>query len=135
MGSRKDRISKAWETYLTDEILLDRLTLSPGIRYTSIEYQYNGKKRTVSDVLAGMGGTYQFDQHLLFAGVHQGHALPGYSAATKSLDEEKSLGFEIGSRGSLSSINYELAYFNTKIKDMIAVPSNGTGQGLSLIHI
>ena len=55
MGSKKDRISKAWETYLTDEILLDRLTLSPGIRYTSIEYQYNGKKRTVSDVLAGMG--------------------------------------------------------------------------------
>ena len=129
MGSKKDRISKAWETYLTDEILLDHLTLSPGIRYTSIEYQYNGKKRTVSDVLAGMGGTYQFDQHLFFAGVHQGHALPGYSAATKSLDEEKSLGFEIGSRGSLALVNYELAYFNTKIKDMIAVPSGATGQG------
>jgi Fe(3+) dicitrate transport protein len=129
MGSKKDRISKAWETYLTDEILLDRFTLSPGIRYTSVEYQYNDKKRSVSDVLAGMGGTYQFDQHLFFAGVHQGHALPGYSAATKSLDEEKSLGFEIGSRGSLSSINYELAYFNTKIKDMIAVPSGATGLG------
>ena len=126
-GTAKDRISKAWETYLTDEILLDRFTLSPGIRYTSVEYQYNGKKRSVRDVLAGMGGTYQFDQHLLFAGVHQGHALPGYSAATKNLDEEKSLGFEIGSRGSLFSINYELAYFNTKIKDMIAVPSLANG--------
>ena len=127
--STKDRISRAWETYLTDEILLDRLTLSPGIRYTSVEYQYNGKKRSVNDVLAGMGGTYDLDQHLLFAGVHQGHALPGYSAATKSLYEEKSLGFEIGSRGSLSSINYELAYFNTKIKDMIAVPSSANGLG------
>jgi len=128
-GSAKDRISEAWETYLTDEILLDRFTLSPGIRYTSVEYQYNDKKRSVRDVLGGMGGTYQFDQHLFFAGVHQGHALPGYSAATKNLDEEKSLGFEIGSRGSLSSINYELAYFNTKIKDMIAVPSLASGLG------
>jgi len=128
-GSKKDRISKAWETYLTDEILLDSLTLSPGIRYTSVEYDYNNSKRSVSDVLAGIGGTYDLGAHLLFAGVHQGHALPGYSAATNSLDEEKSLGFEIGSRGSLSSINYELAYFNTKIKDMIAVPSGATGQG------
>ena len=40
-------------------------------------------------------------EHLMFAGVHQGHALPGYSAATSNLEEEKSLGFEIGSRGSL----------------------------------
>ena len=128
-GTAKDRISKAWETYLTDEILLDRLTLSPGIRYTSVEYEYKGTKRSVSDVLGGIGGTYDLGAHLLFAGVHQGHALPGYSAATSNLEEEKSLGFEIGSRGSMSSVNYELAYFNTKIKDMIAVPSLASGLG------
>ena len=128
-GTAKDRISKAWETYLTDEILLDRLTLSPGIRYTSVEYEYKGRKRSVSDVLGGIGGTYDLGAHLLFAGVHQGHALPGYSAATSNLEEEKSLGFEIGSRGSMSSVNYELAYFNTKIKDMIAVPSLASGLG------
>jgi Fe(3+) dicitrate transport protein len=128
-GTAKDRISKAWETYLTDEILLDRLTLSPGIRYTSVEYEYKGTKRSVRDVLGGIGGTYDLGAHLLFAGVHQGHALPGYSAATSNLEEEKSLGFEIGSRGSMSSVNYELAYFNTKIKDMIAVPSLASGLG------
>ncbi len=129
MGSKKDRVSKAWETYLTDEILLDRFTVSPGLRYTSVEYEYNGAKRTVSDVLVGVGATYDFGEHLAFAGFHQGHALPGYSAATNNLEEEKSLGFEIGSRGSLASINYELAYFNTKIKDMIAVPSLASGLG------
>jgi Fe(3+) dicitrate transport protein len=128
-GTAKDRISRAWETYLTDEILLDRLTLSPGIRYTSVEYQYKGAQRSVYDLLAGLGGTYDLGEHLAFAGVHQGHALPGYSAATSNLEEEKSLGFEIGSRGSLSTINYELAYFSTKIKDMIAVPSLASGLG------
>ena len=34
--------------------------------------------------MAGIGGTYDLGAHLLFAGVHQGHALPGYSAATKA---------------------------------------------------
>jgi Fe(3+) dicitrate transport protein len=128
-GTAKDRISRAWETYLTDEILLDRLTLSPGIRYTSVEYQYKGAKRSVYDLLAGLGGTYDLGEHLAFAGVHQGHALPGYSAVTSNLEEEKSLGFEIGSRGLLSTVNYELAYFNTKIKEMIAVPSLASGLG------
>ena len=128
-GTAKDRISRAWETYLTDEILLDRLTLSPGIRYTSVEYQYKGPKGPVYDLLAGLGGTYDLGEHLAFAGVHQGHALPGYSAATSNFEEEKSLGFEFGSRGSMSSVNYEFAYFNTKINDMIAVPSLASGLG------
>lgn len=128
-GNAKDRVSRAWETYLTDEILLDRLTVSPGIRYTSVEYEYKGAKRSVNDILAGVGCTFDLGEHLAFAGIHQGHALPGYSAARSNLKQEKSLGFEIGSRGSLASFHYELAYFNTKIKDMIAVPSLASGLG------
>ena len=129
MNAKMDRISRVWESYLTDEISLDRFTLSPGIRYTIAEYEYNNKKRTISDVLLGVGITYDLDQHLLFAGVHQGHALPGYSAADGSLEEERSIGFELGSRGSLGYLNYELAYFHTSIKDMIAVPSLASGLG------
>jgi len=127
-GTGADRISKVWETYLTDEINFGALTLTPGIRYTSAEYEYKGVKGTVSDTLLGIGGSYEFDSHLLFAGIHQGHALPGYSGAS-GMEEEKSLGFEIGSRGSLSIFNYEVAYFNTSIEDMIAIPSVGSGLG------
>ena len=127
-GTGADRISKVWETYLTDEVNLGALTLTPGLRYTSAEYEYKNVKGTVSDTLFGVGGSYEFDSHLLFAGVHQGHALPGYSGAS-GMEEEKSLGFEIGSRGSLSIFNYEVAYFNTSIEDMIAIPSVGSGLG------
>lgn len=127
-GTGADRISKVWETYLTDEINLGALTLTPGLRYTSAEYEYKNVKGTVSDTLLGVGGSYEFDSHLLFAGIHQGHALPGYSGAS-GMEEEKSLGFEIGSRGSLSIFNYEVAYFNTSIEDMIAIPSVGSGLG------
>jgi Fe(3+) dicitrate transport protein len=134
-GSARDRISRVWETYLTDEISLDRFTLTPGIRYTSAEYEYNTRKGTVSDVLLGIGMTYELDDHLLFGGVHQGHALPGYSAAGGSLEEERSVGFELGSRGSIEFVNYELAYFHTSIKDMIAVPSLASGLGDSSRNI
>jgi Fe(3+) dicitrate transport protein len=127
-GTGADRISKVWETYLTDEINLGALKLTPGLRYTSAEYEYKNVKGTVSDTLLGVGGSYEFDSHLLFAGIHQGHALPGYSGAS-GMEEEKSLGFEIGSRGSLSIFNYEVAYFNTSIEDMIAIPSVGSGLG------
>jgi len=134
-GSAKDRISRAWEAYLTDEISLERFTLTPGIRYTSAEYEYNNKKGTVSDVLLGAGVTYELDDHLLFGGVHQGHALPGYNAADGSIEEERSIGFELGSRGSIEFVNYELAYFHTSIKDMIAVPSLASGLGDSSRNI
>jgi Fe(3+) dicitrate transport protein len=135
MNEKMDRISRVWETYLTDEISIDRLTFTPGIRYTSAEYEYNNKRGTVSDVLVGAGVTYELDDHLLFGGVHQGHALPGYSAAGGSLEEERSVGYELGSRGSIEFVNYELAYFHTSIKDMIAVPSLASGLGESSRNI
>ncbi len=135
MDAKMDRISRVWETYFTDEISIDRLTFTPGIRYTSAEYEYNNRKGTVSDVLLGVGMTYEFDDHLLFAGVHQGHALPGYNAADGSIEEERSIGFELGSRGSIEFVNYELAYFHTSIKDMIAVPSLASGLGDSSRNI
>ena len=134
-GSSKDRISRAWETYFTDEISMERFTFTPGIRYTNVEYDYNSRKGTVNDLLLGIGATYDLDQHLLFWGVHQGHALPGYHAADGSLEEERSLGFELGSRGSIEFVNYELAYFHTSIKDMIAVPSLASGLGDSSRNI
>jgi len=135
MNAKMDRISRVWETYLTDEISIDRLTFTPGIRYTSAEYEYNNRKGTVSDVLLGIGMTFELDGHLLFAGVHQGHALPGYNAADGSIEEERSIGFELGSRGSIEFVNYELAYFHTSIKDMIAVPSLASGLGDSSRNI
>jgi len=128
-GSGKDRISRVWETYLTDKISLDRVTFTPGIRFTNAEYEYKNRKSSVKDVLLGAGATYDLGDHLTFIGVHQGHALPGYHAADGSLEEERSLGFELGSRGSLNFINYELAYFHTSIKDMLAVPSLASGLG------
>ena len=66
-------------------------------------------------------------------GVHQ-VMISRYNGA-RGLEEEKSRGLEIGSRGSISEISYEIAYFRTKIKDMIAVPSLASGLGDNATNI
>jgi Fe(3+) dicitrate transport protein len=124
-GNKTNRDSKALEIYLIDEISFGALTVTPGIRYTDVDYDYNLGETSISDTLLGVAASYDLDSNLLFAGVHEGHSLPG---PTSSLSEETSLGFEIGvrSKGD-SSIFYEVAYFNTQFDDMIVYPSVGAG--------
>mgnify|MGYP003969698855 FL=1 len=120
-----DRDSKALEVYLIDEISLGALTLTPGIRYTNVDYEYNLGETSISDTLLGIAGSYDLGSNLLFAGVHEGHSLPG---PTSSLQEETSLGFEIGIRSKRDSpFFYEVAYFNTQFDNMIVYPSVGSG--------
>ena len=124
-GNKTNRDSKALEIYLIDEISFDALTITPGIRYTDVDYEYNLGETSISDTLLGVSASYDLGSNLLFAGVHEGHSLPG---PTSSLAEETSLGFEIGFRSKgESSIFYEVAYFNTQFKDMIIYPSVGAG--------
>jgi Fe(3+) dicitrate transport protein len=136
----------ALEIYLSDDINLGNLTVSPGIRYSSIDYTYNGANaRTLSDVLLGVGAVYAMsDTMSIFGGVHQGHSFPDAESASSYYDlgddnavggsgddadslgyrnEEKSLNFELGIRGNLSKVYYELAYFNTSLEDMLALKS------------
>jgi Fe(3+) dicitrate transport protein len=132
--------SDALEIYLLDEFSLGALTLTPGIRYTSVDYFTHGggvylesdgtnvhTDTSLSTTLLGIGATYELGSNILFAGVHQGQALPG--PKTKGLkNEETSLGFEIGLRNNEeSSFAYQVAYFNTAFEDMFVYPSSGSG--------
>jgi Fe(3+) dicitrate transport protein len=126
--------AEALEVYLSDDINLGNLTVSPGIRYSSIDYTYSGANaRTLSDTLLGVGAVYAMsDTMSIFGGVHQGHSFPDAESASTYIDgtdvegyrnEEKSLNFEFGIRGSLSKVYYELVYFNTSLEDMLALKS------------
>ena len=66
--------------------LFGSLTVSPGIRYTSIDYQYSGANdRTLSETLAGIGAGYEVSESLnLFAGVYQGQTFPDAQSASSS---------------------------------------------------
>ena len=124
-----ERSSEAIELYITDEITVsDQLTVTPGARYTDVDYV---KTATGSrdDILFGVGATYVLSDTLAgFGGLYQGHALPGASGGTSGLNIEESLGLEIGLRGSLTEdVAFELAYFRTDYKDMLALESLAGG--------
>ncbi len=123
--------SEALEVYLVDQIDMGDFTITPGIRYTTVDYTKGSASTDFDDVLLGVGGTYSVSGNLqVFGGVYQGHALPGPSASDKGLSEEQSLGFELGIRGSSGGgIGYELTYFHTSFEDLITYANlNGTAQ-------
>jgi len=126
--------AQAFEIYLTDSIDFGRLNLTPGIRYTSIDYQYKGADdRELDDVLIGIGAGFQLTENsVLYGGVHQGHAFPDAESAsshgTKGLRGiEESLSFELGVRGTVGKVYYDIAYFNTGLDDMLVLSGLNNG--------
>jgi Fe(3+) dicitrate transport protein len=126
--------AEAFEAHLVDNIDLGNLSLTPGIRYSSIEYQYNGANdRKLDDVLLGVGAGYKVSDSLgLFGGIHQGHTFPDAQSASNHASKglrsiEESLNIEIGARGTIANAFYEIAYFNTSLEDMLILSSLSGG--------
>ena len=121
--------AEAFEAYIVDDIDFGALSLTPGVRYSSIDYANGTNARSLDDVIVGLGGTYELSDTLgLFSGIHQGHTFPdAESVAADNLDQEESLSFEVGARGVFSDISFEFAYFNTQLKDMLVLSSLNNG--------
>ena len=115
--------------------ILEHYPSLTGIRYTSIDYQYKGKwDRNLNEIVAGIGAGYDLsDTFALFAGVHQGQTFPDAESASAEntgdglKSQEKSLNFEIGTRGQLGSIGFDITYFNTQLDDMLFLKSAAAG--------
>jgi len=126
--------AEAFEAYFVDNVDLGNLSVSPGLRYTSIEYKYKGGDlRTLDDVLLGIGAGYKMSDNLsFFGGVHQGHSFPDAESASSHSSKglrgiEESLSFELGARGNASEVFYEVAYFNTSLENMLVLSSLSGG--------
>jgi Fe(3+) dicitrate transport protein len=130
-GNTEYKDADSFEVYLTDDISFGSLTVSPGIRYTSIDYQYSGANdRTLSETLAGIGAGYEVSESLnLFAGVYQGQTFPDAQSAStaKNYNQETSLNFEIGARGNIGIFGFDVTYFNTQLEDMLFLESVASG--------
>jgi Fe(3+) dicitrate transport protein len=129
-GNTEYKDADSFEVYLTDDISFGSLTVSPGIRYTSIDYQYNGANdRTLSETLLGVGAGYEVSESLnLFAGVYQGQTFPDAQSAStaKNYNQETSLNFEIGARGNVGIFGFDVTYFNTQLEDMLFLKSDAS---------
>lgn len=139
LGSSDHYETTALALYAHEGLTIGDLTVSLGARMEIFEQEQidrlNGaiySDRTSVVVLPGFGLNYQFGAFNVFGGIHRGYTPPssgalkvldfGASANTGGLDleSEKSWNMELGLRGALPWIGFELAGFNIAVEDMVA---------------
>lgn len=145
-GSQENRVvsAEAWAFFVRDEIRLGALTLTPGVRYETIDltqtrYTLGDASRAVPtgvdensvDVwIPGLGATYDVNARLrLVGGVHRGFSnpAPGSSAAP-----ETSWNYEAGARWQDGPFNAELIAFYTDYDNLVGTCTASTGGGCAI---
>jgi Fe(3+) dicitrate transport protein len=131
----------ATAVYLEDEIKTGALTLRPGIRYEWLELD---ERRTTNATptkpastttqsgdenlwMGGMSANYEINtENSVFGGIYRGVSSPGAGDYLAGVEEEESIGYELGTRYRRDSLNLELAGFFTDFDNLI---STDTGIG------
>ena len=148
-GSQANRIARAEAIALfaQDTITLDRLTLTPGLRFESIDLerldfgtadpQRSGvalatRRNSVDVVIPGIGAAYQLTELSgVFVGVHRGFAPPA-PGSTEEVDAEESVNFEAGYRFVDSLLAAQVVGFFNDYENLLGsdtLSSGGTGSG------
>jgi len=144
-GSSGDRIqqSHALAFHAQDEVRLGKFTLTPGMRYETIDQEYQQDMRRAAggtpasgegriDAFGG-GASLGYEitpEWNAFFGVHQGFSVPGPRASIRNnLDEETSLSFELGTRyhNADKAFRAELVLFRTDFNDLVVGGNLGGG--------
>lgn len=150
LGAAGDRIqqSRALAIYTQNEMKWQRFTITPGIRYETVDQEYEQDRRredrTLQERLAGATGDGRIDALAAglsiayevnpnwnaFFGVHRGFSLPGpRSSIRNNLEEETSISFELGSlyANPDSGLMAEAVLFHTSFSDLIVGGNIGGG--------
>jgi len=129
----------AFSAFLSETIKMGALDLRPGIRFEAFEQERVDRlagslylDKTTFAALPGLGFITDLKSFSFFGGVHRGFTPPssgalkilnfGENSSDGGLDlkSEKSWNKEIGVRGSISFIDYELSGYHVSIEDLVA---------------
>jgi Fe(3+) dicitrate transport protein len=117
----------ATAVYVEDTITTGKLTLRPGVRYEhlSLDYTNPGGTNFSGDeelFTAGIGASYEFTpESVLFGGIYRGVAAPSPQAyLVNGVENEESIGYEIGYRYQRDSFGAEAAAFYTDFNQLIS---------------
>ena len=146
MGAAGDRVqqSRALALYTQDEIKWKRWSVTPGIRFETVDQEYVQDQRRadgggtpasgdgrIDAYAGGISVAYEINPNWnTFFGVHRGFSIPGPRASIRnSLDEETSLSFELGSRFSNpdKGLMVESVLFRSDFNDLIVGGNLGGG--------
>ncbi len=140
-GSQANRedSAEAVALFIRDRIEFGNWWLTPGFRYETIDYQRVDKNAGTRgseslDVMGGgIGVGYNWtDEWQTFGGVHFGFSPPSPGAAISGLEEETSIGYELGTRYARRDgvLTGEAVGFLTQFDDLLVVSNiGGTGTG------
>ncbi len=148
-GSQSNRISSAdaWAVFLVDRVELGDWTLTPGLRYESIDllrrdFGKHDPERTgsalkmrsnsVDQLIPGLGASYRVTpSSVVFAGVHKGFAPPA-PGSTEEVEAEEAINYELGYRLAGTTTSAELTGFFNDFDNLLGtdtLSSGGEGTG------
>lgn len=145
-GSQSNRVSsaQALAVFVQDRFAAGRWSLTPGLRFESIDYRRqdygrDDPRRTGRDLavgdngvevwIPGLGVGYRAgDRLFLFAGVHKGFAPPG-PGRTDDTEAEESLNYELGLRHRGGPVGYELVAFYNDYDNLLGADTLSSGGG------
>jgi Fe(3+) dicitrate transport protein len=148
-GSNANRVisAEALALFVEDRIHFGRWTLTPGLRFESIDFTQEDYGRTdpdrtgtsltvrenpVDELLPGLGVSYDINSTLnVFAGVHKGFAPPG-AGVNEETKPESSINYEVGARYALGQFETKVIGFFNDYENLLGrdtLSSGGTGTG------
>ncbi len=147
------RTADAVSSFVQHRFLLDRWTLTPGVRLEHIWYSRTNRlanagagisgEKSLTEIVPGLGIAYAASSHnTLFAGVHRGFAPPrvedvinNTTGGVVELDPERSWNVEIGARTlARPGLQVEGTFFQMDYENQIVPASLAGGVGASLTN-
>jgi Fe(3+) dicitrate transport protein len=146
------RTANAVSAFLQHRFLVDRWTVTPGVRVEQIRYARTNRlanagagvsgDSSLTEVIPGLGLAYAANpQSTLFAGLHRGFAPPrvedviNNTGGVVELDPERSWNLEIGARTIVAKgIRVDGAFFQMDYENQIVPASLAGGVGATLTN-
>lgn len=145
-GTQENRVgeARAWAFFVRDEIRAGALTVTPGVRYETIDltrtnYALAGGPRgaplsvvesSVDVWIPGVGLTYDLSPSLrLVAGAHRGFSNPGPGS---SVDPETSWNYEAGVRHRAGGLDVEVIAYVNDYDNLLGTCTASTGGGCAI---
>ena len=122
--------AKAWSAYVSDDITVGSLVVSPGVRVEDYKIEREGSTSKVTDqqvTLFGLGVTYQLNDGLsAFFGAHEGHSPAPNDGSS---DPEEALNIETGVRLNDETLNAEATVFVSDYSNLLGACTASGGAG------
>ncbi|MBI4520892.1 MAG: TonB-dependent receptor [Gemmatimonadetes bacterium] len=142
-GSQENRVNdaSAWAFHVQDRVSLGALTLTPGLRYETMDFVRTDyarsdptrsaaptqRENSVDVWIPGVGVNYVLSPSLrLFGGMHRGFGAPG-PGANPETETELSVNYELGASVRHGRLNGQLVGFFSDYENILGAATLATG--------